>query len=322
MQRSDAVLLGRDYSAREFSPQELDQYEKDFPNEAPVQALGRYAGYPDNPKCISHYPGAYKAHWNSGRPVFLFHQIGYTDMAGGYNAGRAHAQTILADAQSDRIGWNGESPFVACMDRYYVKKDYATLTREQLREYMKGFVSVVGYELSGFYGFYDSMAHCVEENWAKFRVQCGAREHHVAGISAWQENNYQPKILGTQTDILEFYTNPFGGKKMTWEQFLEFIERWYRFHSRVKGYRASYEDGPTLPEWMGMMQAKLDATYNELSDDEAKIIAEFRQQSGSLTPEQQAELIKSRIDQSVWLAIQRLARASDALDENVVPPQQ
>jgi hypothetical protein len=211
MQSSDVVLWGRDYSAREFTAAEFDRYQRENPGERPVQALGRYIGYPGNSKCISYYPGMYQHHWENGRPVFLFHQIGYTDMAGGYASGRAHAQTALNDARSTRVGWDGESPIVACMDRFYAKVGYTTLTREQLREYMRGFRSVLGYDLSGFYGFFDSMAHAIAERWASFNVQCGARSAHVSGIQAWQENNYQPKIFGTGTDILEIYTNPFGG---------------------------------------------------------------------------------------------------------------
>lgn len=210
MQSTDVVLWARDYSAREYTPGEFDQYERQNPGERPVQALGRYIGYPWNEKCISHYPGAYRAHWDSGRPVFLFHQIGYSDMGTGYDGGRAHAQTALTDARSSAVGWDGESPIVACFDRFYAKKDYATLTRDQLREYMRGYRSVLGYDLSGFYGFFDSMAHAIAEGWANFTVQCGARSAHVPGIKGWQENNYQPPVLDSQTDIIEIYQSPFG----------------------------------------------------------------------------------------------------------------
>lgn len=100
---------------------------------------------------------------------------------------------------------------------------------------------------------------------------------------------------------------PEEGDEMTWDQFLEYMERWYRFHSRQKGPRASWEDGLTLPEWQRQFEAKFDILSKELSDDEANIIAAFRQQGG-LTPEQQAELIKGQLNQSVWLAIAKLAR--------------
>ena len=207
MQPKDVTLYGRDYSAREFSDAELRAYMKQNPGEVPVSFLGRYIGYPKNKKCMSFYAGMYQHHLEAGRPTFFFHQIGYGDMEGGYAAGRLHAQTAKADAESGAVGWRGESPIVACMDRFYAKQGYRTLGPADLREYMRGFRSVLG-DLSGFYGFYDSMRHAIDEDWASFYVQCGARSAHVPGIHAWQENNRQPTIFGTATDILELYANP------------------------------------------------------------------------------------------------------------------
>lgn len=212
MQPSDVTMWGRDYSAREFSDADFKRYERENPNERPVQWIDRYIGYPGNPKCISHYPGMYQHHWSAGRPVSLFHQIGYDDMGGGYDRGRQHASTALADAR--RVGWNGESHITACMDRFYAKAGHATLNAGQLSEYMRGFRSVLG-DRTGFYGFYDSMRDAINGGWASFYVQCGARSAHVSGIHAWQENNYQPRIFGTPTDILELYASrqyAFGGR--------------------------------------------------------------------------------------------------------------
>lgn len=217
MESNDVTLWGRDYSAREFTPEELDRYQQDNPWEPPVQWLDRYIGYPTNRKCISHYPGMYERHWATGRPVSLFHQIGYTDMEGGFAGGRAHALTALNDARS--VGWDGESHITACMDRFYEKKGYRTLNAGDLREYMQGFRSVLG-DRAGFYGFYDSMRDAIREEWASFYIQCGARSAHVPGIHAWQENNKQPFIAGTATDILELYCAPeyaFGGT-MSWKE--------------------------------------------------------------------------------------------------------
>src|SRR5688572_3620937 len=118
MQPRDVTMYGRDYSAREFTDAEFRRYIRENPSEKPVSFLGRYIGYPNNPKCISHYPGMYQHHLQAGRPSFFFHQIGYTDMEGGYARGREHAQVALADARSDRVRWGGESHIVACMDRF------------------------------------------------------------------------------------------------------------------------------------------------------------------------------------------------------------
>lgn len=101
---------------------------------------------------------------------------------------------------------------------------------------------------------------------------------------------------------------PLEGVQMTYEQFAEYLTRWFIFSSRPRGGRASHEDGPTLPETMALILTKLDILHSEVSDDEANIIAVMRQLGGTLPPEQQAELIRSRVDQSVWLAVQRLAR--------------
>lgn len=213
MQPSDVKMYGRDYSAREFTDAEFRQYMQQNPSERRVDFLGRYIGYPGNRKCISAYPGRYRHHLDAGRPIFLFHQIGYTDMEGGYNAGRVHATIALNDARSDAVRWDGESHIVACMDRFYAKAGFRTLNSGDLREYMRGFRSVLG-DRAGFYGFYDSMRDAIREGWASFYVQCGARSAHVPGIHCWQENNYQPSIFGTGTDILELYCDPayaFGG---------------------------------------------------------------------------------------------------------------
>lgn len=218
MEIKDVTLWGRDYSAREFTPEDLDRYQRENPRERPVQWLDRYIGYPGNTKCISHYPGMYRRHWEAGRPVSLFHQIGYSDMEGGYDRGRAHAQVAKADAE--RVGWNGESHITACMDRFYAKAGYRTLSAADLRSYMGGFRSVLG-DRAGFYGFYDSMRDAIREGWASFYIQCGARSAHVPGIHAWQENNFQPRIFNVATDILELYADPlyaFGGEAMTPDQ--------------------------------------------------------------------------------------------------------
>jgi hypothetical protein len=64
-----AVVYGTDYSARELSPSELDQLAQ-----YDIRFLIRYIRWPDDPKCISHYPGAYQAHVQAGRTVLRFQQ--------------------------------------------------------------------------------------------------------------------------------------------------------------------------------------------------------------------------------------------------------
>lgn len=205
MEPKDVTAYGCDYSAREFSPKQIDGYPG-----VPIKWLARYIGYPGNPKCISAYPGAYKAHTEAGRPVVLYHQIGYRDFEGGYGSGRTQAQAALADARSKAVGWDGETPIIACFDRRMPAfarggVTYRAIPLDEVRNYVAGFRSVLGHGTSGFYGFEDTMVHAIVEDWARFTMQCGARSAHVKGISAWQENNEQPLLLGTQTDRLELY---------------------------------------------------------------------------------------------------------------------
>jgi hypothetical protein len=205
VQPKDVTAYGCDYSAREFTPTELDRYPG-----VRISWLARYIGYPGNRKCISTYPGAYRAHRDSGRPVVLFHQIEYRDFEGGYASGRTHAQAALTDARSMAVGWDGETPILACFDRRmpaFTRNGvfYPAIPLGTVRDYMRGFVSVLGHDTAGFYGFEDTMRAACAEDWARFRMQCGARSAHIPGITAWQENNEQPLLLGTQTDRLELY---------------------------------------------------------------------------------------------------------------------
>src|ERR1700753_4046893 len=85
-----AVTYGTDYSAAELSPAELDSF-----SEYKIKFLIRYIGYPANPKCISHSPGAYARHVAAGRLVLLAAEYGTSDPAGGFAAGAAMAHRAL-----------------------------------------------------------------------------------------------------------------------------------------------------------------------------------------------------------------------------------
>ncbi len=97
------VTYGADYSASELSPSELDGF-----TDYDIRFLIRYIGWPDNPKCISHYPGAYHAHVNAGRMVLLVAEQGTGDPAGGFGGGAAMAQRALNDARS--VGYPASLP--------------------------------------------------------------------------------------------------------------------------------------------------------------------------------------------------------------------
>jgi hypothetical protein len=73
----DGRHLGADYSASELTPAQLNAFKK-----YDIRFLIRYIGYPGNPKCISHYPGAYQAHVRAGRLVLLVAENATNDAQG------------------------------------------------------------------------------------------------------------------------------------------------------------------------------------------------------------------------------------------------
>jgi hypothetical protein len=103
------VAYGADYSAGELSPPELGRFAT-----YDLRFLIRYIGYPDNPKCISHYPGAYQELIRSGRTVLLVIENDQDDPAGGYDGGVAMAHRALEDAGS--VGYSDNLPIFFCAD--------------------------------------------------------------------------------------------------------------------------------------------------------------------------------------------------------------
>lgn len=198
---SAANAYGLDYSARELSPREIDEFNRANPN-TPISFLIRYIGYPSNRKCISAYPGALRAHEESGRPVMLVHQVAYQDFAGGRAAGVAHAHIAVGDAQ--RAGWRWDRPIFAAFDRWLnshdPKKGIYPIAPNTVREYVAGFRSVLG-DLAGLYGFWDVMRPCVAENWVPWRWQCGAESDLVAGVQFYQSNRGFVYPGGLQSDL-------------------------------------------------------------------------------------------------------------------------
>jgi hypothetical protein len=139
------VTYGADYSAGELSPGELDDFTR-----YDLRFLMRYIGYPDNPKCISHYPGAYQALTGSGRMVLLVIEYETNDPAGGRDAGVAMARRALADA--DSIGYPARLPIFFCADGWLSLLEIPVPTA---MDYLDGAASVVGRSRVGAYGFRD-----------------------------------------------------------------------------------------------------------------------------------------------------------------------
>src|SRR5580658_6218198 len=103
------LTYGADYSANELSPAQLNSY-----THYDIRFLIRYIGYPGNRKCISHYPGAYRAHVQAGRLVLLVHEYETNDPAGGHSNGVRMAALALSDAES--IGYPDGLPIFFSAD--------------------------------------------------------------------------------------------------------------------------------------------------------------------------------------------------------------
>ncbi len=140
-----AVTYGADYSAAELSPSELDAFKG-----YNIRFLIRYIGYPGNPKCISHYPGAYQKHVSSGRMVLLVAEQDTTDPAGGYDGGVAMARRALADAGS--VGYPDSLPIFFCADGWLASSGISVATA---MSYLDGAASIMGRQRTGAYGFRD-----------------------------------------------------------------------------------------------------------------------------------------------------------------------
>ena len=154
---------GLDYSARELSPAEVSgaAYQISF--------LIRYIGWPNNRKCISHYPGAYAAHVAAGRLVLLVAEQGTADPAGGYPAGVAMATRALIDARA--IGYPDSLPIFFCADGWLTNNSIATATA---MAFLDGAAAVVGRARVGAYGFRDFIGAAWSTGRASWRWLCGA----------------------------------------------------------------------------------------------------------------------------------------------------
>ena len=158
------VTYGADYSAGELSPAELDRFTT-----YDLRFLLRYIGWPDNPKCISHYPGAYQKLADSGRMVLLVAEQGTTDPAGGHDAGVAMAQRARDDAAS--VGYPESLPIFFCADGWLALNDIPVDTA---MSYLDGAASVLGQHRIGAYGFRDFIQAAKAGGHAEWLWLCGS----------------------------------------------------------------------------------------------------------------------------------------------------
>jgi Domain of unknown function (DUF1906) len=158
------VTYGADYSSAELSPAELDSF-----TDYDIQFLIRYIGYPENPKCISHYPGAYQRHVHAGRMVLLVIEYDGTDPAGGHDGGVTMAERALADAGA--IGYPDSLPIFFCADAWLGDLHIPVATA---MAYLDGAASVAGKARTGAYGFRDFLQAAKDGGHARWRRLAGA----------------------------------------------------------------------------------------------------------------------------------------------------
>lgn len=219
-----------DYSERELEPAEFDNVDGRDAGFGIFNATGaiRYGGYPDNPKCISHYPDAYRKLANAGKKIALVHQVAYNDFLGGRDAGRRHAEILKADGK--RIGYPDTGhPYFFAFDRKLPGNPATGITPTNLDTvyaYIEGTKDVVGYNDSGLYGFLDVIHPAIRDNLTRHRWLCGAGSSVIPGVSAWQYNNgyVYPGQPAMQADVNLIYTDMFGQSEG--DDFLMGLQQW------------------------------------------------------------------------------------------------
>ena len=170
-----SVVYGTDYSKRELSPSELDNFHK-----YNIRFLIRYIGFPGNPKCISHYPGAYKKHVDAGRTVLLVHEIGTTDTRAGYAGGVAAAKRALGDARS--IGYPEQLPIFFSADGWLADAHIPVATA---MSYLDGAASVMTRPRTGAYGFRDFIKAAKAGGHARWLWLAGAAPTDAEVAQGW-----------------------------------------------------------------------------------------------------------------------------------------
>lgn len=189
------VTYGTDYSSRELSASELDSF-RDYD----IRFLIRYIGWPGNPKCISHYPGAYQAHVNGGRVVLLVAEQGTSDPAGGFGGGVTMAHRALRDARS--VGYPDSLPIFFCADGWLASNGIAVATA---MSYLDGAASVVGWQRTGAYGFRDFIQAAKASGHARWLWLCGSPPTDSEVAQGWphfyQWNNGTIRPGGVEAEL-------------------------------------------------------------------------------------------------------------------------
>lgn len=189
------VTYGADYSASELTPSELDSFAG-----YDIRFLIRYIGWPNDPKCISHYPGAYRAHVTAGRTVLLVAEYDANDPAGGYTGGVAMAQRAVQDA--DSIGYPADLPIFFCADGWLASSNISPATA---MSYLDGAASVMGRQRTGAYGFRDFIEPAKQGGHARWLWLAGQAPSDSELAAGWphfyQWNNGMINPGGIEADL-------------------------------------------------------------------------------------------------------------------------
>ncbi|MEU7530332.1 hypothetical protein AB0A74_31710 [Saccharothrix sp. NPDC042600] len=132
----EATAYGVDYTARELMPWELSEYTRTGGYD--LRFLFRPIGYPTDPGCVSHQPGALARHRAAGRLVLLYHRSGDADGRGGRDAGYGHALAAVTDAATE--GYPDHLPLV------FVLAAVPGVPWSLAAEYLEGAAAVAGFE--------------------------------------------------------------------------------------------------------------------------------------------------------------------------------
>lgn len=295
-----------DYSTRELEPWEfvgVDGVNSGFGYFDAAGAI-RYAGYPGNRKCISHYPDMYRRLVDAGKKIALVHEIGYNDFLGGRDAGRQHAETLKADARS--IGYPDTGyPYFFAFDRQLPGNPAGgaiPTTLDVVYDYINGCKDVVGYDDCGLYGFWDVIHPAIADNLTRWRWLCGSASRYIDGVSVWQFNNgyVYPGSPPVSADVNLVYVDMFGSGST--EDFLMGLPQWQqdRVYDRILSMSAGVAgqnfDGPQFgaeESWRREVGQTLNA--------QSAVLAQIAANSGAtitLSPEQLAKLTTD-LDQRV-----------------------
>ena len=187
------VTYGADYSGGELKPDQLNSYTR-----YDLRFLIRYIGFPGNPKCISHYPGAYQAHVQAGRMVLLVLEEGNADPAGGRPNGERMAELALKDAES--IGYPDSLPIFFSSDAWLGNTPLATAMA-----YLDGAAAVMGKKRTGAYGFRDFIQGARLGGHAEWLWLAGSAPTGTEVAQGWphfyQYNNATLNIAGIPADL-------------------------------------------------------------------------------------------------------------------------